>query len=143
MELELDELVNNIFNRQPKPAKSIQLQFIENLSITEIFEFLISFFTEGAKYKYGETKGDPNTKVDITKWTNKELDLMKKTNPLVVPRNEQVEKALKDACEENNMVKFNELNKILSEPYKGSSLLKKYQLPASDTNKKYVTFCGT
>jgi len=71
------------------------------------------------------------------------LDLMKKTNPLVVPRNEQVEKALKDACEENNMVKFNELNKILSEPYKGSSLLKKYQLPASDTNKKYVTFCGT
>ena len=77
MELELDELVNNIFNRQPKPAKSIQLQFIENLSITEIFEFLISFFTEGAKYKYGETKGDPNTKVDITKWTNKELDLMK------------------------------------------------------------------
>ena len=77
MELELDELVNNIFNRQPKPAKSIQLQFIENLSITEIFEFLISFFTEGAKYKYGEDKGNPNTKVDITKWTNKELDLMK------------------------------------------------------------------
>jgi len=77
MELELDELVNNIFNRQPKPAKCIQLQFIENLSISEIFEFLISFFTEGAKYKYGEDKSDPNTKVDITKWTHKELDLMK------------------------------------------------------------------
>ena len=77
MELELEELVNNIFNRQPQPSKSIQLQFIENLSTREIFEFLLSFFTEGAKYKFGEDKTDPNTKVDISKWTTKELDLMK------------------------------------------------------------------
>jgi hypothetical protein len=77
MEVELLDLVYNIFNRQPKPSKSIQLQFIENLSIQEIFEFLLTFFTEGAKYKYGEDKSDPNTKVDISKWTNKELNTMK------------------------------------------------------------------
>lgn len=77
MEVELLDLVYNIFNRQPKPAKSIQLQFIENLSIQEIFEFLLTFFTEGAKYKYGEDKSDPNTKVDISKWTDSELNNMK------------------------------------------------------------------
>ena len=44
MELELEELVNNIFNRQPQPKKSFQLQFIENLSVKEVFEFLITFF---------------------------------------------------------------------------------------------------
>ena len=77
MEIELHDLVNNIFNRQPRPAKSIQLQFIENLSIQEIFEFLITFFTEGAKYKYGLDKSDSNTKVDISKWTEKELNIMK------------------------------------------------------------------
>ena len=53
MEIELDELVNNIFNRQPQAPKSFQIQFIENLDVKEIFEFLVTFFTEGAKYKYG------------------------------------------------------------------------------------------
>ena len=77
MEVEVEELVYNIFNRQPKPPKSIQLQFIENLSIREIFEFLLTFFTEGAKYKYGEDKSDPNTKVDISTWTDIELNNMK------------------------------------------------------------------
>ena len=77
MEVELLELVYNIFNAPSKPAKSIQLQFIENLSIQEIFEFLLTFFTEGAKYKYGEDKSDPNTKVDISKWTDRELNNMK------------------------------------------------------------------
>ena len=76
MELELEELVNNIFNRQPQPKKSFQLQFIENLSVKEVFEFLITFFTEGAKYKYGTENSDGKTTVDLSKWTQKELKIM-------------------------------------------------------------------
>jgi len=77
MELELEELVNNIFNRQPQPKKSFQLQFIEKLSVKEVFEFLITFFTEGAKYKYGIDYPNGKTTVDLSKWKEKELQLMK------------------------------------------------------------------
>lgn len=77
MEVSIGELVNNIFNKQPQTAKSIQLQFIENLSMKEIYEFLLTYFTEGAKYKFGLDKTDPNTKIDIASWTSKEINLMK------------------------------------------------------------------
>ena len=76
MELELEDLVNNIFNRQPQPKKSFQLQFIENLSVKEVFEFLITFFTEGSKYKYGTENSEGKITVDISKWTQKELKIM-------------------------------------------------------------------
>jgi hypothetical protein len=77
MEIELDELVNNIFNKQPQSPKSFQLQFIENLDVKEIFEFLVTFFTEGAKYKYGIDYPNGKTTVDLSKWKEKELQLMK------------------------------------------------------------------
>lgn len=74
MELSVEDLVNNIFNRQPKDEKCIQLQFVENLDLKEMFEFLLTFFTEGAKYRYGNLEG----KIELDKWTDKELDMMKK-----------------------------------------------------------------
>ena len=77
MEIELDELVNNIFNKQPQSPKSFQLQFIENLDVKEIFEFLVTFFTEGAKYKYGINSTDGKTTVDLSIWKEKELQAMK------------------------------------------------------------------
>ena len=77
MEIGVDELVLSIFNRIPKPEKSIQLEFMERLSTKEIYEFLLTFFTEGAKYKFGIDKSDPNTQINIQAWTYKEFDLMK------------------------------------------------------------------
>lgn len=73
MELSVEELAWNIFNKQPKSEKSIQLQFVENLDFKEMFEFLLTFFTEGAKYRYGNKEG----KIDISKWGKKEINLMK------------------------------------------------------------------
>ena len=75
MEVSIDELINNIFNKQPQPEKTIRLEFVENLGLEELFEFLITFFTEGAKYKFGDINN--NMRIDINKWTNYELDLMK------------------------------------------------------------------
>lgn len=74
MEFSVEELVWNIFNKQPKPEKSNQLQFVENLDLREMFEFLLTFFTEGAKYRYGNKEG----KIEIDKWTEKEIHMMKK-----------------------------------------------------------------
>ena len=69
------------------------------------------------------------------------LRLMKKFNPIVIPRNNKVEEALR-AAEENNIDPFNKLLKILKDPYVNQKKIKEYQIP-SNTHENYQTFCGT
>ena len=73
MEISVEELVCNIFNKSPQSEKTIQLQFVENLDLKEMFEFLLTFFSEGSKYKYGNEKG----KIELDKWTDKEVNTIK------------------------------------------------------------------
>ena len=70
----------------------------------------------------------------------KSFELMKKTNPIIIPRNHKVEEALKAANEDNLEV----MNKLLSKfdnPYSEQKGIEDYQLPSLDDN--YKTFCGT
>ena len=70
----------------------------------------------------------------------KSLELMKETNPIIIPRNHKVEEALKSANEDNLQV----MNKLLSKfnnPYGEQKGIEDYQLPSLDDN--YQTFCGT
>ena len=73
MELSVEDLVSRIFYKLPQDEKSIQLQFVENLDLKEMFEFLLTFFTEGAKFRYGNREG----KIDIASWSDKEINTMK------------------------------------------------------------------
>ena len=71
---------------------------------------------------------------------DKSLELMKKTNPIIIPRNHKVEEALKAANKDNLEV----MNKLLSKfnnPYGEQKGIEDYQLPSLDDN--YQTFCGT
>ena len=76
MEIEYDDLVEKIFKSRPQSSKSITLDFVERLSLTELFEFLLSLFTDGSKMIYGETKGD-KVIVDLNKWSQDNLKTMK------------------------------------------------------------------
>ena len=70
----------------------------------------------------------------------KSLELMKETNPIIIPRNHKVEEALKAANKDNLEV----MNKLLSKfdnPYGEQKGIEDYQLPLLDDN--YQTFCGT
>ena len=70
----------------------------------------------------------------------KSLELMKETNPVIIPRNHKVEEALKAANEDNLEV----MNKLLSKfdnPYGEQKDIEDYQSPSLDD--KYQTFCGT
>ena len=71
---------------------------------------------------------------------DKSLNLMKKSNPIVIPRNHKVEEALK-AASENSLEPMNKLLSILSNPYETQSNIEDFQSPSSD--KEYQTFCGT
>ena len=72
----------------------------------------------------------------------KSLKIMRKANPLVVPRNHLVEEALNSAAEMNDLDKINKLIKILKDPYNPSSNTSSFQSPPS-SEENYKTFCGT
>ena len=69
------------------------------------------------------------------------LELMKNNNPLIIPRNHKVERAL-EAAEKNDLEPFNHLVEILKDPYTQKDDILDYQIPSS-SGKKYQTFCGT
>ncbi|WP_262589597.1 protein adenylyltransferase SelO [Candidatus Pelagibacter communis] len=92
---------------------------------------------------------------DFESWTNewekrlklnnssdKHLELMKKTNPIVIPRNQKVEEALADA-DKGNLETMNKLLKVLNNPYSDQENIIEFQKPTPIGNEKYQTFCGT
>jgi uncharacterized protein YdiU (UPF0061 family) len=67
---------------------------------------------------------------------------MRKNNPLVIPRNYQVEDSLKLA-HEGNVESIASLLSVLRNPYNNSNNIKKFHDPGSVSNVPYQTFCGT
>src|SRR6056300_325157 len=72
----------------------------------------------------------------------KQIELMKKNNPIVIPRNHKVEEALSEAYN-GNLEKMNKLNNVLKNPYSNQENIAEYKVPAPMTDEKYQTFCGT
>ena len=72
----------------------------------------------------------------------KQIKLMKKNNPTVIPRNHKVEEALAEA-DKGSLDKMKKLLAILKNPYDNQNNIQEYQTPAPSNNEKYQTFCGT
>ena len=70
------------------------------------------------------------------------LNLMRKTNPLVIPRNHKVEEAL-GAASNGNLVPTHNLLQVLKNPYKDKPEMVDYQSPPDLGKQMYKTFCGT
>jgi uncharacterized protein YdiU (UPF0061 family) len=70
-------------------------------------------------------------------------DLMRKHNPVVIPRNHHVEEVIQE-CEQNGSTRLAEkFLQVLRSPYKELAQTSGYQDPPSDGDKDYQTFCGT
>ncbi len=70
-------------------------------------------------------------------------ELMRLNNPYVIPRNHQVEKALKDAPESQNLDLTNKLIKALAQPYVYNPEFKEYHRLPRPEEVVQQTFCGT
>ena len=70
------------------------------------------------------------------------LSLMRANNPVVIPRNHQVEQVL-EAATHGDLKPLKALLAALQKPYENSSDLKPYQSPPKPEEKIYQTFCGT
>ena len=72
----------------------------------------------------------------------KAAELMAAVNPLVIPRNHQVEKAIQAAFQ-GDLNRFNELQRVLAEPYSELPGLTHYAEPPQEHERVRMTFCGT
>jgi len=67
------------------------------------------------------------------------MDIMKKHNPAIIPRNYRVEEAL-EAAEQGDFSVMHNLLAVLCNPYEDCE---EYAQPPALTNRNYKTFCGT
>lgn len=82
----------------------------------------------------------------LSKWqklvSTESASLMDQTNPLYIPRNHQVERAISAALNGDYRV-FHEINKLLQNPYVEQEGFSHYTLPPQEEEKIKNTFCGT
>ncbi|WP_409291347.1 protein adenylyltransferase SelO [Peribacillus sp. SCS-37] len=70
-------------------------------------------------------------------------ELMKNSNPAVIPRNHRVEEALEAAAEDGNLDPMMKLLAVLSKPYAHTPEQEEYTLVPAAGKVPYRTFCGT
>ena len=116
-----------------------------NADYTNTFCHLMGVEIDDEVYKNDDFKSWTNEwekRLKLNNSSDKHLELMKKTNPVVIPRNQKVEEALADA-DKGNLETMNKLLKVLSNPYSDQENIIEFQKPAPIGNEKYQTFCGT
>ncbi|WP_026395583.1 protein adenylyltransferase SelO [Acetobacterium malicum] len=69
--------------------------------------------------------------------------LMKQVNPVVIPRNHQVEKVLQAANEQDDFKPLQQLLTVLQSPYDYNALNQQYMTPPEPASHPYKTYCGT
>lgn len=69
--------------------------------------------------------------------------LMRQSNPGVIPRNHRVEEAIEAAVNRGDYSVMDQLLKVLAEPYSLTPEHEEYCKLPEATNKPYRTFCGT
>ena len=125
----------------------------QNVDFTLLFRSL----AEAASGNASTTKAlfDDATVIDSwleqwrTRLAEEEIDsgariaAMNKTNPLYIPRNYQVEKALSAATIERDYSVFETLLDVVCSPFEKRDGLEEFELPAPETFGPYRTFCGT
>ena len=111
------------------------------LDYTNTFYFLMNKEI-GSKKEYQNNKFE-DWKIKWQKRLNKDSgELMKRNNPIIIPRNHIVENVL-ELAEKNDLSPFKDFLKALKNPYTKQKTNIKYQSPPPKGDEKYQTFCGT
>ena len=116
-----------------------------NADYTNTFCHLMGVEIDNEVYKNDDFKNwtdEWEKRLKLNNSSDKHLELMKETNPVVIPRNQKVEEALDDA-DKGNLETMNKLLKVLNNPYSDQENIIEFQKPTPTGNEKYQTFCGT
>ena len=70
------------------------------------------------------------------------VDLMRRSNPVFIPRNHRIEEVIK-AADQGDYEPFHRMNQLLRDPYKPQSEFAEYEKPPEPGEVVQATFCGT
>ena len=138
-------LFGNDKNDQTLINKLLDWMKNNNADYTNTFCHLMGVKLDDEIYKNDDFKDWYNEwqkRLKLNHSSDKHLELMKKNNPLVIPRNHKVEEALTDA-DKGNLETMNKFLKVLIKPYSVQENIIEFQKPAPISDEKYQTFCGT
>lgn len=129
------KLINDLFNWMEKNKADYTNTFcnLMNINSDEVYRNN-DFITWKNEWK---KRSELNNSIK-----EKQSELMKLNNPIVIPRNHKVEEALAEA-EKGSLDKMKKLLSVLKNPYENQNNIEEYQIPAPSSNEKYQTFCGT
>ncbi len=129
------KLINDLFNWMEKNKADYTNTFcnLMNINSDEVYKNN-DFITWKNEWK---KRSELNNSIK-----EKQSELMKLNNPIVIPRNHKVEEALAEA-EKGSLDKMKKLLSVLKNPYENQNNIEEYQIPAPSSNEKYQTFCGT
>lgn len=88
-------------------------------------------------------KGRWLKEVSVTAELHQLIANLESLNPLYIPRNHLVEKAIHDAVNDQNFKTFEDLVAVLKSPYQIHVNHKDWLLPPTDSEKIQNTYCGT
>jgi hypothetical protein len=110
-EIDIDNLVNVVFNNSPKEPKSIRLD-IDVDNTEELFGFMVEFFTKGMKHKFANEDG----KVELDELYSEDLEDMDKYFQSIGIKL-YYDRTLKSTGEEYKTYKDEDLEQELSNKY--------------------------
>ena len=112
----------------------------ENLDFTLSFRNLPLLHSSSESF-YPKSEDFENFK---NKWKKRVTNVsnLDKVNPIYIPRNHQVQKAI-DQAYQGNFETFHQLIKVTSNPFEESEEFNEYSLPPKPEERVYQTFCGT
>lgn len=74
MSITSDKLIETIITQEPKGPGEIKIEFINSISVKELFMFCMELFNEISKNKYGDAYGC----VDISMWSYNTIEHINK-----------------------------------------------------------------
>ena len=75
--------------------------------------------------------------------SKRSVDIMSRSNPVIIPRNHIVEGVLNSAYVENSFSFLHDFLKALKTPYEKTLAKSYYSVPPKENEQVYKTFCGT
>jgi len=137
-EKEDEQLIEDFLTMMQKHSADYTNTFrsltLEKLEDTDLFTS--EEFAQWNKLWEARLSGQQESKADC-------LQLMRNSNPAVIPRNHLVEEALEAAVEHGDYSVMEKLLEVLSRPYDQSEEQADYCTPPADSTRPYQTFCGT
>jgi uncharacterized protein YdiU (UPF0061 family) len=130
-----DEKVINIFLQFLEENKLDFTESFRNLSIKD-FSFVESDTYKEFKSLWSERLADSSISFDTAK------DIMEKVNPVFIPRNHQVERAIQGSLK-GDLTVFNQMIEVSKNPFKEQDEFAEFKVAPQPEERISATFCGT